>query len=387
MTRMHNRRTATEAAELIDEACRRSGLDDFGERDPAPALERFIDSVDQDARLADPFRTALFEQVVGYLVNRLEVEDWHKRCPDIGREQIRAPVFGVGLPRTASTLAVSLLAQDPATRSLRWWEAARPCPPPTAETQHDDPRIAEARAAYELQQQVIPELTAMVPIEPTGPMECNWVLAHQMTSMHYFVYVDAESYVRWVISDDCDMGPAYRHHRQVLQLLQWRCPPKRWNLKGPQHMFHLHALDSVYPDARFVVTHREPATVLVSLARLAETLHKVYGGGDRRRIGRFIVGLWEEGLRRLIAFRDENGNDERFFDIHFEPFMADRLGTMRAVYDWLGWEFTPAAEAGIRRWQERNPQQPNPYSAADYGLDADEIRERFSFYTTRFGVT
>lgn len=374
------------AAEVIEKACQRCGLDDFGECDTMPALERFICSVDEDARLAERFRSALLEQVIAYLVNRLEVEHWHKKCPEIGREPIRAPVFGVGLPRTASTLAVSLLAQDPETRSLRWWEAMRPCPPPTAETQHSDPRIAEAEAAHALQQEAIPELSAMVPIHPTGPMECNWVLAHQMTSMHYFVYVDAESYVRWVISSDCDMEPAYRHHRQVLQLLQWRCPPRRWNLKGPQHMFHLRALDKAYPDARFIVTHRDPATVLVSTARLAETLHKPYGGGDPKRIGRFVVELWEQGLQRMIAFRDENSNDARFFDVHFEAFMADRVGTMRAVYDWLGWEFTEAAEAGIRRWQEQNPKQPNPYHASDYGLDVDELAERFSFYSERFGV-
>ena len=63
------------------------------------------------------------------------------------------------------------------------------------------------------------------------------------------------SYTEWLLQ--CDMEPAYRYHRRVLKLLQWRCPPDRWWLKTPAHMLSIDALDAVYPDARFVMTHRD----------------------------------------------------------------------------------------------------------------------------------
>ena len=68
------------------------------------------------------------DQIVGYLVNRLEVEQWYARHPEIDDQEIVAPLFGLGLPRTGSTALSFLLAQDPARRSLRTWEAGRAVP-------------------------------------------------------------------------------------------------------------------------------------------------------------------------------------------------------------------------------------------------------------------
>ena len=67
------------------------------------------------------------------------------------------------------------------------------------------------------------------------------------------------------------MEPAYRYHRRVLKLLQWRCPPDRWWLKTPAHMLSIDALDAVYPDARFVMTHRDVGKVLPSVCALYGT--------------------------------------------------------------------------------------------------------------------
>ena len=38
------------------------------------------------------------DQIVGYLANRLEVEKWYGRHPEIEDQEIVAPLFGLGLP-------------------------------------------------------------------------------------------------------------------------------------------------------------------------------------------------------------------------------------------------------------------------------------------------
>ena len=53
------------------------------------------------------------------LVNRLEVEHWYHIHPEIDEEQIVAPLFGVGLPRTGTTALIYMLARDPSTRTLK----------------------------------------------------------------------------------------------------------------------------------------------------------------------------------------------------------------------------------------------------------------------------
>ena len=81
------------------------------------------------------------------------------------------------------------------------------------------------------------------------------------------------SYSKWLLH--CDMEPAYRYHRRVLKLLQWRCPPDRWWLKSPAHMLSIDALNAVYPDAQFVMTHRDVGKVLPSVCALYSTLTSV----------------------------------------------------------------------------------------------------------------
>ena len=59
---------------------------------------------------------AMTDQIVSNLVNRLQIEQWYGRHPEIDDQEIVAPLFGLGLPRTGSTALSFLLAQDPARR-------------------------------------------------------------------------------------------------------------------------------------------------------------------------------------------------------------------------------------------------------------------------------
>ena len=115
------------------------------------------------------------------------------------------------------------------------------------------------------------------------------------------------SYTAWLLQ--CDMEPAYRYHRRVLKLLQWRCPPDRWWLKTPAHMLSIDALNAVYPDARFVMTHRDVGKVLPSVCALYHTLSSVLTERpDPVAIGTGNRDVWRTALERLIDFRDR-GNE------------------------------------------------------------------------------
>src|SRR3974390_635671 len=135
--------------QLIDTACERAGSDDFGGDTWREGLEVLVHSLNTEAALNETGVGAMTDQIVGYLVNRLQLETWYAEYPEIDDQKIVAPLFGLGLPRTGSTALSFLLAQDPARRSLRVWEAAQPCPPPETATEHSDPRIAVAQAGID----------------------------------------------------------------------------------------------------------------------------------------------------------------------------------------------------------------------------------------------
>jgi hypothetical protein len=315
------------------------------------------------------------------------VERWHDAHPEIAEQEIVAPLFGLGLPRTGSTALSFLLAQDPARRSLRVWEASDPCPPPETATEHTDPRIAVAQAGIDFTNEMFPGFAGMIPTAAEGPQECLVPMGFDFRSVIFEGMALVPGYAAWL--RDCDMQPAYRYHRRVLQLLQWRCPPDRWWLKTPAHMLSIDALDAVYPDARFVMTHRDVNKVLPSVSALYSTFICVLSHRcDLLAIGAHTTATWRTALERLIDFRDR-GNEGRFVDLSFEAVQRDPIGQVTDLYAQLGDELTDDARQRMKAWwaeSSKDRSGPGSYSAAEFGLDHAAIAAQFAFYTDRFDV-
>jgi hypothetical protein len=369
--------------ELLAAAVGETGLTDFGDESFREGLERLVQSVNEEATLNELGEVVLPMLLIGKLRSRLEIEDWYRRHPEIDDEQLAAPLIGLGLPRTGSTALSFLLAEDPNARSLRLWESGQPCPPPST-VAPPDPRIAATEANMAIQNEMNPRLGALVPSAPTGPMECQELMALDFRAHYFPAFAHLPSYTEWLLA--ADLTSTYRYERRALKLLQWGEPTRPWRLKCPSHLLWLDALDAVFPDARFVMTHRDPTDVMVSVADVYHEVSKQFSNDvDLHYLGRLNVDQWVTGMDRLLAFRDA-GNDDRFFDIDFRTMQADPIGEIRRLYDWLGEPVTPEFEAGMKRWWAENAEHreenvhPDPEA---FGLDLDEVRGRFASYTAR----
>lgn len=377
------------ASELMARAREATSLGDFGEESFREGLDVLTRSYLAEARFT-PMGQAIFEgQLVELLSQRLKVEDWYSRHPEIDEEEITAPLIGLGLPRTGSTALYCLLAEDPAIRFIRNWENMWPTPPPDAATVEHDPRIAEAEKRSEMSGQLTPRMKSMVPMTATSPSECQNFMGYDFKSQLFQAWAQMPTYSEW-LHHKADLVPTYRYVKRVLKLLQWRCPPTRWRLKNPSHMPFIEALDQVFPDARYWMTHRDITQVLPSVADVYyELIKAVSDDVDTTYIGRLNDECWNLGLKRTIAFRDRPGNERRFFDIHFAPFQRDPMPQIQALYDWLGEPLTDEAKRRMLAWREETPRDKHglhEYDAATFGLDLDKVRERFRFYSDRFGV-
>ncbi len=373
--------------QMVDRARDRAGSDDFGEDTWREGLDVLVRSLQTEAALNDIGVSAMGDQIVGYLVNRLEVERGYARHPEIEDQQIVAPLFGLGLPRTGSTALSFLLAQDPARRTLRTWEAGTPCPPPESATEHTDPRIAEAQAGIDFTNEMFPGFAGMIPTSATGPQECLLLMALDFRSLIFEGMARVPSYSSWLLG--CDMEPAYRYHQRVLKLLQWRCPPDRWWLKTPAHMLSIEALDAVYPDARFVMTHRDVAKVLPSVCALYDTFSSILTERpDPVAIGSQNVAEWRCALERLIDFRDR-GHEDRFHDLSFEAVQRDPLAEVTRLYAELGDELADEARRRMQDWWATGTGDrsgPHRYQPETYGLDLAAVHDQFAFYYERFDI-
>ncbi len=378
-----------DVAASMEAAQAQTGLDDYGPEADAmvEALSVLVRSANDEADLSDQGEMVFGGMVVSLLTRRLEIERWYADHPEIGDQEIASVLFGVGLPRTGSTALSYLLAQDHAVRSLRMWESTQPTPPPELEGEDQDPRFLAAQEAMKGLGSMPEELKSMLPSSADGPSECLDLLNLSFRCAMLDTVAQTPSYGAWLM--DCDYGPAYRYHQRVLKLLQWHRPPNRWRLKTPAHMFAINALDAVYPDAKFVITHRDPAKVMASLASVETAVVRMYTGkADPLYFGRHCVDDWDRALRSFLAFRDRVG-EERFYDIAFADLQRDPVGTVRGLYDWLGEDLTPETAAAMQEWwdgsqEDRSAGGGHHYTPEEFGLDNDELRERFAYYSERY---
>jgi hypothetical protein len=360
--------------DLMAAARTQTGLGDFGDDSFREGLEILVRSLGDEARLNAAGEGFLYSRIVGHLSQRLQVEDWYRRRPEIADVPLGAPLIGVGLPRTGSTALTFLLFQDSQARSLLQYEASQPCPPPS--TVHGpDPRTGAGEHVG---------TKSHVPSSVTGPIECQDLMALDFKTHIFQAFAQIPSYSSWLL--DADLTSTYAYERRVLKLLQWGCPERPWRLKCPTHLLFLDDLDAAFPEARFVMTHRDPTDVIPSVCAVyADIVSSFTDHVDLEYLGRLNVEHWSVGMQRALAFRD-GGNDHRFFDIDFRAMQADPVGEVTALYDWLGQPVTAEFAAGMRQWWQQNAQHREPGDASDptrFGLDLAAMRPLFAEYVLR----
>ena len=375
-------------SELIDAARAAKGLDNFGADGWQEGLEILVDSVDREANLNAAGQASFAGQMVMLLSTRLEIEDWYARHPEIDEQEIVAPLMVLGLPRTGSTALHCLLGEDPDVRVMRNWECMMPCPPPEAASYDSDPRIAMMEGFMAQRDEMTPRMKQMLPSTAISPTEDQITMGFDFKSQIFQASFRIPTYAEW-FNHKADLVPTFQYVKRVLKLLQWRCPPRRWRLKNPTYSLLIDALDQVFPDARYCMTHRDIANVLPSVCDVYHELSKDNTDTpDRHWMGAINTEVARLGMERLMAFRDA-GNDHRFFDIYFAPFQKDPFPVMQQLYDFLGEAFTPEAHAAMAKWRSDTPRDKHgrhEYNPGAFGLEVPKLREQFRFYTDRFNV-
>jgi hypothetical protein len=149
----------------------------------------------------------------------------------------------------------------------------------------------------------------------------------------------------------------------------------------------LETFERVFPEARFVMTHRDVSKVLPSVTDLYCVLLRMGSDDiDPVAVGDLNMEQWGAAIDRVLAYRAA-GRDDRFYDIGFGSFQGDMIGEIRGLYDWLGRDFTDETEARMEQWRVDNPRDKHgghQYDGAEFGLTEERLAARFGPYRERF---
>jgi sulfotransferase family protein len=376
-----------EVESLLRAASRKAGLDDFGAPAFREPLRRLIESVEAEAGLNTMGRLATRYDMIHLLVNRLRLVEDRKRYPGIEEEDIRRPIIITGLPRTGTTFLHALLALDPQSRVPLTWETMNPSPPPEAASYHTDPRIDLADRQIRWFHHMVNGFNRIHPIDARLPEECLIIFSQSFLSFQFETTHRVPSYLKWL--EGQSLLPAYKVHRAFLQHLQWRCPGERWVLKAPAHMFDFSAMFSVYPDARVIMTHRDPTEVTASNASLTATLRGAFTDDiDPLEVGPECSRRWAGAIERAFRARDRGcAPAEQFLDIRYLDLIADPVGSVRKVYGHFGMPFPQGLEERILEFLRRSPRDrfgKHRYTPEMFGLTLQGEQRRFAAYRKRF---
>ncbi len=372
---------------LLAAAEQMTGLTNWGDKSFLIPMRALLASYANDANLNAKGSSEIREMVIWHLANRLRIQKALCDFPDIAQQEIRRPLFIVGIPRSGTTLLQRLLANDATNRSLRFWEALQPAPPPDPSHGSLDTRIALAQKTIQHILKLIPDYQAIHPMSEDSPEECSILFMNSFLSNFFLLYGSAYSYGKMLQSWQ-GWQQAYKYYRIQLKILQFLDQRERWLLKAPMHLEHLDSLLSVFPDACIIQTHRDPVKTIPSSCSQHSRWHAAFSTDiDFAQQGQHASNKIELSIEK--GNRAREGFEDRFYDVRFTDLVENPIGIVNAIYKRFNIPYNNGIEDRINTWLEANSQGKHGihhYSCEQFGLDPEALSRKFAEYRSRYGI-
>jgi hypothetical protein len=375
-----------DADEIVAAARAATGLHDLGEPEWEEPLRTLLDSLEREARLNVVGRLLCRHDLIRHLCNRLAIVDAHRRDPSIGARAVVAPVFITGPARSGTSILQELLALDPGLRAPLAYEMAYPTlGPPLGPTLDDETRIAWAEGEFDVWGDIHPPFRAVHDLEARLPEECLWLTAPALDHGFWSTCTDIPTFMAHRALTD--QVPIYEMHRRFVQLLQGDATPT-WVFKSPVHAMRLDALFAVYPDARVIRTHRDPARTVPST--ISTLLHGRWTRSDEVDP---VATATMTSMGLTMIFNELSPTPPappgRIVELQYVDLMRDPVATIAATLAALDVSMHESLPDLIARRLAARPQGHagvHRYGPEDLGATAAGIRADFAPYIERFGV-
>lgn len=374
-----------EIESLLTDAQERTGLQDYGHGDFREGLAALVQTYENN-QFTDDAVKKLKRRMADLLQSRLQVEEAWKRHPQVLAETIKRPLFLTGLPRTGTSALLNVLANDPATRELKLWEAHNPAPLEGLEPGQEDPRYLQVKAYYE-QMNASSDFKKIHYMTADSAEECIFLTNHSFQDAAYGFEIFLEPYASYY--RDVDRRPQYEYHANLLRLLQWQRPADRWLLKAPSHLGHLDIILDLHPQAGVIITHRNPLEVVGSYSSMMmAVLPEQTQVTDPHEMGRRVLDDLGAQMDHAMAVR-ERLSPGQVVDVQYTDFISDTVAVVEDIYQQLDLPYTEDVQQLIASYvadHPRNKHGSHDYQLAQFGLTEQQVLDRFAHYIETYNI-
>lgn len=377
----------SDRATLAQRAQAATGLDDFGDPWIFENLDALIPVLNTESELTEIGVAGAETMIVTALSNRLRHVDLIKRHPEILDEVIDVAAVVVGLPRTGSTMLHRMLSSAPGMTGVKWWEAQNYAPFEGEAPGDPEPRRVAAKYYLDYMLEHAPDLMSIHPMSIDQSDEELIILGLLFSSTMIEGMYYVPSYARWLVENS--RTRCYADLKEILQSLQWQDKGRKgakWVLKTPGHLMALDGVLETFPEAKIVMTHRDPVQTVPSYCSMMTTLYHMASTVDRERIGAF----WEKRLAELLdlfmSVRSKAG-PESFIDVRYTDTTTRPIEEGKRVLAEAGIAVTPEIVAGMAEWVEANKREgraPHRYALEDFGLTREQVEQDFADYRVAY---
>ena len=301
------------------------------------------------------------------------------KYPEISEVKIPPIILIMAAPRTGTTLLHNLMATHPLTRTFLRWELMDPVPSPEPETYTSDPRIAKLQASIEpLRGSLLEKMhwvNADEPEENTwGFIDCTGLLGRSIESV-------VPTWSRWI--SEYDHRATFREFRKLVQLMLWKYPPPSGGhllLKCVLTTARIQIFADEFPEANFVLIHRDPFRITTSAATISEGIYQPFireQPGPLHEDGlhdQYILKGLKMMFSALVKFM--KAEPERVANVQYMDLMRDAIMTTRSSFDYFSIGIPEGLEQGIVAFleQQRSGKRVAPPKKYDtFGYDAETV--------------
>lgn len=346
------------------------------------------------------YRDVICDEIIQPL---LQVESAIQRHPDITDVPISRPIFISGSGRNGSTLLQALMANYPELRYLTLPECREMLP--LDEQREFDPDWRQERDdrwawKLDLSQKALVDFRIFShELSANKPEECIPILSRYMFIWPIYTLGAiwrGDHVIQWLKSNAGYVRDAYNMYKRELQLMLFydqACHgsdgsehPTRLLLKCPIHSAFHDVIRQAFPDAFIIRLHRDPVQMAGSHCSMHSGIIEAFGVDQPKKdIGEMTLKWLSLSCHQMLA----EESDRQVIDIRYDDLMADPVGVCGKIAQLVGLQHTDEVVEKLHSHIKDNPKHKHgvhQYSAADYGIDSQEIRGDFREYCQRFGV-
>lgn len=382
-------RFRTASAQLHELVAGELEITDFGPDDYLAGLTVLLQSMDYDPHFTEGGRRIAWGNVVSALRARAQAITSMKAHPGFDAQPIVSPVVIAGVPRTGTTALHRLMAVDQRFQGLQSWLLDAPMPRPPVATWKDHPEFQRSVAQIAAKNAATPQKRIAHDVVAEQVHECCMLLRQSFVSNLWSCSHSAASYDAWWQAQS--EAAAYRHYHRCVQLIGSSEPGKRWLLKNPGHIENLDLLFAVFPDARVIQTHRDPAKAVPSLVSLLMQTHEAIETDRAEQRGEIMLqretAKWANAVRKAEIVRKAHAG--QVLDVVHADFHRDPIGEIERIYAFIRMDIPDPTRAAFAERIAKKPELAHGahrYRIADFGMTEDEARAPFGDYLERYDL-